>query len=180
MGGVGKTELAVRYARKHENDYPGGICWLNVRGTNLAAEIIQFVQQMGLQVPQKDFQENPLTLEQQLAWCWQNWLPPEGFVLVILDDVTDLEDISELLPSFQRFRVLITTRLRDIDTNVEEISLDVLSAKEALELLKKLIGEREVNKEFYSAQELCKWLGYLPLGIEFVGRYIREKPPIFL
>ena len=124
MGGVGKTELAVQYAQKHENDYPGGICWLNVRGTNLAAEIIQFVQQqMGLKVPQKDIQENPLTLEQQIAWCWQHWQPPEGFVLIILDDVTNLEDISELLPSFQRFRVLITTRFRDIDTNVRKYPL---------------------------------------------------------
>lgn len=179
MGGVGKTELATQYARKHENDYPGGICWLNVRGTNLAAGIIQFVQQMGLQVPQKDFQENALTLTQQVAWCWQHWKPPEGLVLIILDDVTDLEDISELLPSFQRFRVLMTTRLRDIDTNVEEISLDVLLPEEALELFKNLIGEKKVNKEFYSAQELCKWLGYLPLGIELVGSYIKKKPPHF-
>ena len=149
MGGVGKTELATQYARTYENNYPGGICWLNVRDTNLAAEIIQFVQQqMELQVPQKDVQENPLTLEQQVAWCWQHWQPPEGLVLVILDDVTNLEDLSELLPSIHRFRVLMTTRLRDIDTNVEEIPLDVLSAEEALELFKKLVGESKVNKEF--------------------------------
>ena len=44
MGGVGKTELATQYARQHEADYPGGICWLNARDTNLAAEIIQFYQ----------------------------------------------------------------------------------------------------------------------------------------
>ena len=55
----------------------------------------------------------------------------------------------------------------------------MLSAEEALELFKKLIGEKKVNKEFYSAQELCKWLGYLPLGIELVGRYIKKKPPHF-
>ena len=179
MGGVGKTELATQYARKHENDYPGGICWLNVRGTNLAAGIIQFVQQMGLEVPQKDFQENPLTLEQQVAWCWQHWQPPEGFVLIILDDVTDLEDISELLPSFQRFRVLMTTRLRDIDTNVEEISLDVLSAEEALELFKKLIGEKRVNKEFYSAQEICKWLGIFTFRNRISRKLYQEKTSPF-
>ena len=179
MGGVGKTELATQYARKHGNDYHGGICWLNVRGTNLAAGIIQFVQQMGLQVPEKDFQENALTLEQQVAWCWQHWQPPEGFVLIILDDVTNLDGFSELLPSIQRFRVLMTTRLRDIDVNIEEMHLDVLSAEEALELFKKLIDERKVNKEFYSANELCEWLGYLPLGIELVGRYLAKKPPHF-
>ncbi|AFY53186.1 putative transcriptional regulator [Rivularia sp. PCC 7116] len=180
MGGVGKTELAIQYAQTYEDDYTGGICWLNVRDTNLAAEILKFVQQqMGLKVPQKDIQENPLTLEQQVAWCWQHWQPPEGLVLVILDDVTNLEGLSELLPSINRFRVLMTTRLRDIDTNVEEIPLDVLSAEEALELFKKLVGESKVNKDLETAQELCEWLGYLPLGIELVGRYIKKKPPHF-
>ncbi|MDY6902040.1 MAG: NB-ARC domain-containing protein, partial [Cyanobacteriota bacterium] len=180
MGGVGKTELAIQYAQTYKDNYSGGICWLNVRDTNLAAEIIQFTQQqMELKVPQKDIQENPLTLEQQVAWCWQHWQPPEGLVLVILDDVTNLEGLSELLPSINRFRVLITTRLRDIDTSVEEIPLDVLSAEEALELFKKLVGERKVNKDLETAQELCKWLGYLPLGIELVGRYIKKKPPHF-
>jgi hypothetical protein len=79
MGGVGKTELAIKYALEHEANYPGGICWLSARDANLAAGIIQFVQlQMGLEVPQKDFHENPLTLNQQVGWCWQNWQPLLG------------------------------------------------------------------------------------------------------
>ncbi len=180
MGGVGKTELAVKYAREHTNDYPGGVCWLNARNGNIAAGIIQFVQlQMGLEVPQQDFHGNVLTLHQQVAWCWQNWQPSEGLVLVVLDDVTNLEEFSEIIPANNRFRILLTTRLRNIDTNIEEISLDVLSLEEALQLLINIIGEKKVNKEFATAQELCQWLGYLPLGIELVGRYIVKKPPHF-
>ncbi|MBF2015870.1 MAG: tetratricopeptide repeat protein [Rivularia sp. T60_A2020_040] len=180
MGGIGKTELAVKYAREHTNDYPGGVCWLNARDSNLAAGIIQFVQlQMGLEVPQQDFQGNALTLIQQVAWCWQNWQPPQGLVLVVLDDVTNLEGFAELIPSNHRFRFLMTTRLRNLDTNIEEISLDVLSQKEGLQLLTNIIGKTKVNKELATAEELCKWLGYLPLGIELVGRYIKKKPPHF-
>ncbi|BAZ41011.1 kinesin light chain [Calothrix sp. NIES-4101] len=147
MGGIGKTELAVKYAREHINDYPGGICWLSARNTNLAAEIIQFVQlQMGLEVPQQDFQGNPLTLIQQVAWCWQNWQPSEALVLVVFDDVTSLEGFAELIPSNHRFRVLLTTRLRDIDANVKEIPLDVLSPEEGLQLLINILGEKRANK----------------------------------
>jgi hypothetical protein len=36
MGGVGKTELAVKYAREHINDYSGGVCWFSVRSSNIA------------------------------------------------------------------------------------------------------------------------------------------------
>ena len=180
MGGIGKTELAIQYANKYENDYLGGICWLNVRDKNLATEIIQFIQlQMGLEVPQKDPQGNLLTLEEQVTWCWTNWKPPSGLVLVILDDVTRIEDFSELLPTNKRFQVVITTRLRDMDTNVEEIALNVLLPEEALELFTQLVGESKVNKELGIAQEICEWLGYLPLGIEFLGRYVKQKPPHF-
>jgi hypothetical protein len=115
MGGVGKTELAVKYAREHINDYPGGVCWFNLRSSNIATEIISFAKNnLQLEVPQKDFQEQPLTL-QQVEWCWVNWQPPDGVVLIVFDDVTDLENFGEYLPTNNRFRVLITTRLREID-----------------------------------------------------------------
>ena len=146
MGGVGKTELAIKYARTHEADYPGGICWLNARDTNLAAEILQFAQlYLNLDVPQKDWQERPLTLTEQVRWCWQHWQPPEGLVLVVLDDVTDLASCREVLPTANRFRVLVTTRLRRLDTNFVELPLDVLSQDAALELLAALVGERRVG-----------------------------------
>lgn len=178
MGGVGKTELAIKYAREHEADYPGGICWLSARDANLAAGIIQFIQlQMGLEVPQRDIQGNALTLNQQVAWCWQNWQPPDGLVLVVLDDVANLENFGKYLPTNNRFRILITTRLRNLDTNIEEISLDVLSPEEALQLLINIVGEKKVNQELEIAQELCKCLGHLPLGIELIGRYLVKKPP---
>ncbi|AFZ01286.1 tetratricopeptide repeat protein [Calothrix sp. PCC 6303] len=182
MGGIGKTELAVKYAREHENYYPGGICWFSVRDRNLAAEIIQFTQlYLNLEVPQKDARENPLDIHQQVAWCWQNWQPPEGLVLVVLDDVTDLKDIKEFLPKTNnRFRILITTRQRRLDINYAEISLDVLSPEEALSLLKGILGEndRRVDREIEIANSLCKWLGYLPLGLELIGRYLVEDPDL--
>lgn len=178
MGGVGKTELATQYARKHEVDYSGGICWLNARESNLAAEIVQFAQlYMKLEVPQQDLREKPLSLTEQVAWCWQNWQPSEGLVLVVLDDVTYLGSFRELLPKTNRFRVLMTTRLRNLDSNIQEITLDVLSPEEALQLLKALVGERRLKREAKTAEQLCEWLGYLPLGLEMVGRYLAKKPP---
>ena len=182
MGGVGKTELAVKYAREHEDYYPGGICWFSVRDRNLAAEIIQFAQlYLNLEVPQKDARENPLDINQQVAWCWQNWQPPEGLVLVVLDDVNDLKDIKEFLPKTNnRFRILITTRQRRLDINYAEISLDVLSPEEALSLLRGVLGEndRRIDREIEVTKTLCKWLGYLPLGLELVGRYLVEDPDL--
>ncbi|WP_264196767.1 tetratricopeptide repeat protein, partial [Microseira wollei] len=183
MGGVGKTELAIRYAREHQDDYPGGICWLSAREANLAAQILQFaLLSLKLEVPQQDWRGNPLTLAQQVAWCWQQWQPPQGRVLVVLDDVTDWKQCRGMLPTDNRFCVLMTTRLRRLDTNFVELPLDVLSEAEALQLLTAILGEndRRVQREPETAKQLCKWLGYLPLGLELVARYLVEDPDLSL
>jgi tetratricopeptide (TPR) repeat protein len=178
MGGVGKTELATQYARQHQDDYLGGICWLNAREGNLATEIInQFKQFLKLEIPE-ELKGKPL--EEQVWWCWHHWQPQEGLVLVVLDDVVNLESFYQLLPKVKRFRVLITTRLRNLDPDIEEIPLDVLSPEDALNLLTKLVGDTRVQKEKQQAQELCQRLGYLPLGLQLVGRYLRKKPLLSL
>ncbi|WYM03508.2 MAG: tetratricopeptide repeat protein [Gloeotrichia echinulata CP02] len=181
MGGVGKTELATQYALRHEPDYPGGICWLNVRESDLAASIVQFyLFYIGQEIP-KELGGKLLNPQEQARWCWQHWQPSEGLVLVILDDVTILENLGDLLPTANRFRVLITTRLRNLNPNfVEEIPLDVLSPADALKLLTVFVGEQRIQREQTRAEELCQWLGYLPLGLELVGQYLAEDPDLTL
>ncbi|MGH2415019.1 MAG: tetratricopeptide repeat protein, partial [Microcystaceae cyanobacterium] len=124
-----------------------------------------------------------LNPEQQVKWFWQNWRPTKGLVLVVLDDVTSLKSCQKLLPpKSNRFRTLMTTRLRRIETNFVEISLDVLSAEDALIFLTKVLGEQDqrVKQESRVAESLCAWLGYLPLGLELVGRYLVEDPDLSL
>jgi hypothetical protein len=137
MGGIGKTELAVQYAIKHKKDgtYPGGIFWFNMRESSLTAEVLQFAQlRMDLEVPQE------LSLKEQAQWCWEQW-KTKGDVLVVLDDVAELSDISDALPQIDRFRVLITARVRNLG-GINEIDLEVLSPPDALRLLKQIAGDR--------------------------------------
>ena len=35
MGGVGKTELAVQYALRYQQNYPGEICWVEAPNRSL-------------------------------------------------------------------------------------------------------------------------------------------------
>ncbi|MGK7949145.1 MAG: tetratricopeptide repeat protein [Xenococcaceae cyanobacterium] len=187
MGGVGKTELATQYARRYEDDY-GGIVWFNARETNLAKEVLKFFSlQLGLEIPQKDWQERLLTLKEQVAWCWSNYPNSELPIFIVFDDVTALANLREAFPTDNRFRVLVTTRLRNLDPAfIQEIPIDVLSpAKEpgkALELLKWLLGQEDqrVEKEPEAAVAICELLEYLPLGIELVGGYLVKDPEISL
>ncbi len=136
MGGVGKTELALQYARNYwEEYYSGGVCWLRVREQDVASQIVEFaVLEMGLQVPQ-ELAGQRLNPEQQVRWIWNNWQPPEKDVLVVLDDVASYASVKPYLPKDKRFKVLMTTRER-FGSPVVRLDLDVLSPDAALDLLK--------------------------------------------
>ncbi len=73
----------------------------------------------------------------------------------------------------------MTSRQRP-DRGIRGIDLDVLSPDAALELLKVLAGAERIEGEIEAAEALCKLLGYLPLGLELVGRYLDNHPALTL
>lgn len=174
MGGIGKTELALQYATRYwEEHYKGGVCWLRVRKQDLPTQIIQFAQaNINLTIP-----EQLKEVEQKVQHCWNSWQPPEldKRALIIFDDVTDYQLIKPYLPpNNKKFKVLITTRKR-LGSPIKRIDLDVLTPETALELLISLVGKERIWAELEIAKEICEWLGYLPLGIELVGKFLERK-----
>ncbi len=78
----------------------------------------------------------------------------------------------------------MTTLQQSLDTRLVQVSLKTLSLEEAWERLTELAGKERVSKDDIWAQHvvtiLCEWLGYLPLGLELVGRYLAESPHMSL
>jgi tetratricopeptide (TPR) repeat protein len=175
MGGVGKTELALQYARRHLNDFPGGVYWFSAKAGDVKAQWVEFAIAYFPNFAIPDYLE---TLIRQVEYCFQQC--PPGNVLVIFDDVSDynaVKDCLDVIP--ERFKVLLTTRLQ-FGKKVETLTLDVLSPEQAMALLTLLVGEDRIQQQLGEAENLCKWLGYLPLGLELVGRYLRRKPDLSL
>ncbi|MEH2273461.1 MAG: tetratricopeptide repeat protein [Nostoc sp.] len=52
--------------------------------------------------------------------------------------------------------------------------LDVLKPLAAMKLLKSLIGRERLQQEAWIARRICKFLRYLPLALELVGRYLNK------
>ncbi|WP_157221710.1 FxSxx-COOH system tetratricopeptide repeat protein [Microcystis sp. T1-4] len=172
MAGVGKTELALQYALHHKkkSTYPGGICWIGVQAETVGVQLLDFAKSLLGLFPPED-----LNLRGQLDYCWARWQPP-GDVLLILDDVHQYEEIQDYLPpQEQRFKVLITTRQNWLAASFEQLRLPVLSESAALALLESLIGTSRLQAELEVGKGLCAWLGYLPLGLELVGRFLKRR-----
>jgi len=172
MGGCGKTELALQYAWQqwHQENYSGGVCWLNALNSDIGLQILSFASsRLSLELPETGI------LAERVAFCWQHWLP--GKVLIIIDDLRDYGLIEPYLPPIteNRFHVMITTRFNYLRYTVKTLNLDVLSPESALDLLSSYVTDRRIDEQIDQAKLLCQDLGYLALALELVARLLREE-----
>ncbi|MDZ7964720.1 MAG: tetratricopeptide repeat protein [Nostoc sp. DedSLP03] len=174
MGGVGKTELATQYAKQHLQNYQGGVCWLSAQGIDVGIQILRFAELKFKLIAPDDWE-----LADRLRYCWQNW--EKGEVLLVFDDVTDYKKQVQpyLPPESPRFKVLLTTRL-GFDRTLPQLPLGVLKPLAAMKLLKSLVDRERLKSEPWVAREICNFLGYLPLALELVGRYLDTMPDLSL
>ncbi|MEH2145350.1 tetratricopeptide repeat protein [Nostoc sp.] len=174
MGGVGKTELATQYAKQHLQNYQGGVCWLSAQGIDVGIQILRFAELKFKLIAPDDWE-----LADRLRYCWQNW--QQGEVLLVFDDVTDYKKQVHpyLPPESPRFKILLTTRL-GFDRTLLQLRLDVLKPFAAMKLLKSLVDRERLKSEPWVARKICKFLGYLPLALELVGRYLDTMPDLSL
>jgi tetratricopeptide (TPR) repeat protein len=180
MSGVGKTELSIRYAFHHLATYPGGVCWINARkedahnNEDIVTQIKSFFQgKLNIAIP-----SHLKTDAECLDFCFTSWRT--GNALLIFDDVQSFRDISFALSRLRssRFKVIATTRLRNLGNTFTTIKIDEFSLQESLEMLSSTAGAECIERASESADQLCIFLGHLPLALELVGKYIALDPTI--
>ncbi|MEG3440075.1 tetratricopeptide repeat protein [Pannus brasiliensis CCIBt3594] len=172
MGGIGKTELALRYGWREwkKETYHGGICWLNVAESEPGEQILSYARRdLQLTLPDEG------TLAERVRYCWQNWVA--GDALIIFDDVRDYGQIKDYLPPKEekRFKVLITTRPDNLSATVEMVPVKELTKTASLALLRSYVSDGRIDGQIEQAKALCLDLGYLPLALELVARLLRRR-----
>ncbi|MGD1937162.1 MAG: tetratricopeptide repeat protein, partial [Cyanophyceae cyanobacterium] len=179
MGGVGKSELAVQFAKQFgtAERFPGGVVWLS--GSQFLLDLVGVAQGAFLTVADMERLGKLETEGQKARFCWDRW--PAGDVLVVVDDVVEFKaGIKPLLPPDKRFRVLLTTRNRKLLAKSNCVFLDVLDLEKALALLTVWVGAERLGRERDLAVELVERLGRLPLAIDLVGAYLQEDEDLSL
>lgn len=172
MGGLGKTELALQYAMAHREIYKGGICWLLATTEDVGVQVVQFARtHLDLNLPEDLTEDSQNKLLAQVQYCWRHWREG-GDVLLVLDDVAEYKEVKPYFQSLSsRFKVLMTTREK-LQPPIVRLDLDLLKPLAAMKLLKLFVGRERLQRQPWIAKRLCKHLGYLPLGLELVGRYL--------
>ncbi|GII85085.1 hypothetical protein Ssi03_30750 [Sphaerisporangium siamense] len=169
--GVGKTALAVHWAHRVAAAFPDGQLYINLRGYDRdspvrASEALEtFLRALG--VPDAAV---PPGLDARAARY--RTLLADRRVLVLLDNAHSAGQVRDLLPGTPRCLVLVTSRstlpglvARD---GAIRIDLDVLSAAEAVALLRRLVGPR-LDAEPGQAAELAARCARLPLALRIAA-----------
>jgi WD40 repeat protein len=175
MGGIGKTQLAVEYAYRYQEKYPGGIYWINA-AQDWIMEVAVQAENIGLSA-----NENAeISRQRSQARAFLKYLNNHADALIIFDNVEDSRQLQVplegVLPSELHCQMLFTTRKRGSNPHFQFFDLQVLPESAALELLLSARTRREGMKdnttELAEARKICAMLGYLPLALALASGYL--------
>ncbi|HEV3295243.1 MAG TPA: NB-ARC domain-containing protein, partial [Streptosporangiaceae bacterium] len=180
--GVGKTALAVHWAHRVASRFPDGQLYVDLRGYDPqrplapAEALARFLRGMGVggdQIP-ADEAESAARYRTMLAG---------RRMLVVLDNAYRADQVRPLLPGSPSCLVLVTSRddlaglvARD---GARRVALDLLTAQEAVTLLRALIGPR-VDAEPESAAALAERCTRLPLALRIAAELAADRPDLTL
>jgi tetratricopeptide (TPR) repeat protein/DNA-binding XRE family transcriptional regulator len=180
--GIGKTELAVRWAHQVAGRFPDGHLYVNLRGFDPAAppvrpaEVIRdFLGALGV-----DPSGIPVSLDAQAA-LYRSLLAGRQFLL-LLDNARNAEQVRPLLPGTETCLVLVTSRSQLSSLAAREgaqlLDPDLFTITEARELLTRHLGPSRTAREPGVVDELIELCARLPFALSIVAARAAAAPAL--
>ncbi|MCL2300849.1 MAG: FxSxx-COOH system tetratricopeptide repeat protein [Firmicutes bacterium] len=164
LGGIGKTQLVLKYAFEHLPDYKY-ICWINAETEDDALLSAKSALSVVFGVDgAESIEKSEEILASFLDCCKKN---RRG--LLIFDNVENYAVVQKFLAKPANIHVLITTRLAHLQEVPVRIDIGVYPPQEAVLFIQNRLGKPEAPR---GSGELAMRLGYLPLALEQAAAYI--------
>ena len=175
--GVGKTALAVHWAHRVRDRFPGGQLYVNLGGYQSTPPLRPLEALTGflraLDVPTDQI---PIDAD-EVAGLYRSLLADRR-MLVLLDNARSPDQVRPLLPGGPGCRVVVTGRDRlsglVARDGADLLDLDVLSPAEAHLLLGRVLGRR-VEAESAAAAELAQVCAFLPLALRIAAANLTDR-----
>jgi tetratricopeptide (TPR) repeat protein/transcriptional regulator with XRE-family HTH domain len=182
QAGVGKTALAVHWARTVIGRFPDGQLFMDLRGHHPTIGPMPAAEAMARMLSALGVQWTPTTRDpndDEGARLWRSALAGRR-LLIVLDDAVSVEQVRPLMPGDVSCAMLITSRhyLADlvVRDGVNGVVLDVLPPSNSTALLASVIGEDRVGAEPEAAAAVAAACGHLPLALRLAGAMLAGAP----
>ncbi len=182
--GIGKTTLAIHWARQVTDSFPDGVLYADLRGFASSAEsatpasvLTRFLAGVGFPADQV-----PAELDEQIA-LFRSVLASRS-VLVLLDNARSAAQVRPLLATGPRCLTVVTSRSElgglVAQEQAEPFRLELLRPAEARQLLVARVGPGPIGQEPVAAGELVDRCAGLPLALALVAAQIglRHRLPL--
>lgn len=176
LGGVGKTQVALRFAywvRETKPEY--SVFWVPVLSqATFEQACVEIARQ--LQIPKSADDEDPKALLRRYLSSKE-----AGPWLLVVDNVDDMDSFSgidQYLPESERGWILFTTRSREVALSAvgsDVVELSGMSPHESMGLLEKSLIQKDLLHDNLVTSELLKELEYLPLAIAQAAAYLNRN-----
>jgi DNA-binding SARP family transcriptional activator/tetratricopeptide (TPR) repeat protein len=177
--GVGKTALAVHWARRVADRFPDGQIYLDLRGfgpSGSAVTVAEAVRGLldAFVVPAERI---PVGVEAQVG-LYRSLLAGKR-VLVVLDNAAAAEQVRPLLPGAPGCAALVTSRdqlISLVADGARPVTLDVFTAPEARNLLTVHLGGQRLAAEPEAVDTIIGLSAGLPLALAIVAARATTRP----
>jgi tetratricopeptide (TPR) repeat protein len=177
--GVGKTALALHWAHQVRSHFPDGDLYVDMGGygsrspLSLEQAIDAFLRSLNV-----DPERIPVVIDERVA-LYRSILGDKK-VLVVIDNVSSVRQVRNLLPGSHRCFAIVTSRSSLAGLVAREgatrVTLDVLTPEDAIRLLAEIIGDERIDADPESAARVAALCSYLPLALRVVAERVAGRP----
>lgn len=165
LGGVGKTQLVLRYAYTYRGEYDL-VWWINCEKTEiLAADYAALADE--LRLPGRGAENQKRTIQ-----AVREWLESHDRWLLVFDNANEPADLNDYLPRFGCGHIIMTSRYHNWRNLGRSVQLVTWTPAEAVRFVIRQTGQE--NEQ--GAAQLARELGYLPLALAHAAAYIDNTP----
>ncbi|MFI6505339.1 FxSxx-COOH system tetratricopeptide repeat protein [Nonomuraea typhae] len=164
LGGVGKSQIAIEYCYRHQEDYDL-IWWISAERLHVVRQaFVDLATHLNLDVGEPNVAVPAVKEALRLGRPFANWL-------LVFDNAEDVEEIRRFFPTNGPGKIMITSRSRAWFSYAAKLEVDVFQREESRELLRKR-GPALTDSD---ADQLAERLGDLPLAIEQAAVWLNES-----
>ena len=180
MAGVGKTALAVHWARKVANRFPDGQLYVNLRGYDTEGAAVTAEEVTGWFLLALGVPAGQVPADAQARSGLYRSVLAGRRVLIVLDNARDAAQVRPLLPGSAGCLVVVTSRSALAGLAAAEgarpLRLGPLGAEEGVRLLAARLGPERVAAEPGAVTELISRCGHLPLALAVMAARAAADP----